>query len=217
MSKKQRKAIAFIVFLCVLFFVVGGIFAASGVFPLQIYALISGLAGSLASTLGLLAFLSPRLTADDVRGVEAQLIEQLSEATSSLNAYENKIQKSKEEIDQLERLRKDIEVVVRQTSLKFYLEEKIKTLSDEIEEKIEENNHILNLLHAYQETKEKLNQIDGEIAGSPHAELVLNIIGKIEQKDLRLVVNIGKNTSIDLTPIAQIVDVYVHILRRILH
>lgn len=208
-------AIAVVVFLCVLFFVVGGILAASGVFPLQIYALVCGVAGSIASILGLLAFLSPRLTADDVRGVEAQLIEQLSEATSSLNAYEHKIQKSKEEIDQLEQIRKDIEVVVRQTSLKFYLEEKIKRISDEIEEKVEENSHILNLLHAYQEAKEKLTQIDGEIASSAHAELVLNIIGKIDQKDLRLIVNIGKS-SIDLTPIAKILEMYANIFRYIL-
>jgi len=98
----------------ILFFLIGGVLTWFGVISVINYAFAAGIIGSIASSIGLLSFASPRLTSSDLLNVEGELVEKLSTSIQSVREYENKISKNKEEIEKIERERREIELLVRQ-------------------------------------------------------------------------------------------------------
>jgi hypothetical protein len=69
-----KTAIRIAVVLSVIVFTIGAFAAWRGWIDANTYIVISGIAGSLASVLGLVALSTPRLTTKDVREVEADLV-----------------------------------------------------------------------------------------------------------------------------------------------
>ena len=194
------KAISVILVVCAaLFFAGGGIATWQGLFDVQTYALVGGILGSLASVIGLLAFASPRLTDDDVLSVESQLVQRLADATTSLNEYESRISENKEELEKLKRDRLEIELLVRQASTKVFLEEKLKRLSSEIEDRVLSDSVLADWLQEYEQSKQSVIKIDGEIAASGRADLISEIVGEIGPSRKRLYVEVG-GIKVDVSP-----------------
>lgn len=189
-----------LVFGAVLFFAGGGIAAWQGFLEVNTYALIGGIVGSLASTIGLLAFASPRITDRDMLSVESKLVQRLAETTASLNEYEGKISENKEELEQLKRDRLEIELLVRQASVKVFLEEKLRRLSEEIEERVSADRILFDWLVEYERTKDGAAEIDAKIAVSERAELIREVIGEFEPSQRKLYVHIG-GARVDVSPI----------------
>lgn len=200
------KALAIILVVsAILFFAGGGIATWQGVLNVNTYALIGGIVGSVASTIGLLAFASPRLTDSDVLSVESKLVQRLAETTASLNEYEGKISENKEELEQLQRDRLEIELLVRQASVKVFLEEKLRRLSDEIEERVGADKTLLNWLTEYERTKASVTEIDAKITESERAELIREVIGQFEQSQRKLYLNFG-GARIDVSPALRLTE-----------
>ena len=192
-----------VVFAAILFFIGGGIAVWQGILGVATYALIGGIVGSIASTIGLLAFASPRLTEKDVLSVESQLVQRLADATTSLNEYEAKISENKEELQQLQRDRLEVELLVRQASVKVFLEEKLKRLADEIEGRVISDATLTDWLVEYEKSIVKVKEIDGQIANSSRADLIREVIGDLQPSDKKLFVEV-MGVKVDVSPILRL-------------
>jgi hypothetical protein len=200
----MTKALSiFVVFAAILFFIGGGIAVWQGVLGVATYALVGGIVGSIASTIGLLAFASPRLTEKDVLSVESQLVQRLADATTSLNEYETKISENKEELQQLQRDRLEVELLVRQASVKVFLEEKLKRLAEEIEERVISDTTLTDWLIEHEKSIEKVKEIDGQIASSNRADLIREVIGDLQPSDKKLFVEV-LGVKVDVSPILRL-------------
>lgn len=198
------KAISILVVTAAIaFFLIGGLVTWQGGLDIVTYATVGGIVGSVASTLGLLAFASPRLSDRDVLSVESQLVQRLADATTSLNDYESRISENKEELQKLERDRLEIELLVRQASIKVFLEEKMKRLSDEIEDRVFSDDTLTNWLVEYQKTKMNIAEIDGQISESERAELIQEVIGDIQPATRKMFVEIG-GRKVDVSPVLRV-------------
>lgn len=200
----MKKAISIIVvFAAILFFVGGGIAVWQGLLNVTTYALVGGIVGSIASTIGLLAFASPRLTENDVLSVESQLVQRLADATTSLKDYEEKISENKEELQKLQRDRLEVEILVRQASVKVFLEEKLKRLAEEIEERVLTDVTLTEWLIEYEKSKERVAEIDGQIATSERADLIGEVIGDLQPSKRKLFVDVF-GMGVEVSPILRL-------------
>jgi len=189
-----------IVFAAIIFFVVGGGLAFYEIISINTYALFGGIVGSIASTIGLLAFASPRLTAKDVLSVESQLVQRLADATTSLNDYEARISANKDKLEQIQRDRLEIEILVRQASVKVFLEEKLRRLSVEVDNRVGADTTLVEWISEYERTKINVSEIDGEITKSSRAELIKEIVGDFDSKEKKLFIHIG-GFRLDASPV----------------
>ena len=124
------------VVLLALVFIVGGFAAWRGWMDANTYIVLSGIFGSLASIVGLIALAGQRLTAQDVQGVEAELVQNLADTMKSVKEYEERVSVNREEINRLEQERWEIELIVRQASLKIFMEERLRNLAAEVEKRV---------------------------------------------------------------------------------
>ncbi|OCW59277.1 hypothetical protein AWJ14_09525 [Hoeflea olei] len=131
--------------------------------------------------------------------VESKLVQRLAETTASLKEYEGKISENKEEIEQLHRDRLEIELLVRQASVKVFLEEKLRRLSDEIEERVGADKTLFDWLIEYEQTKASVAEIDAKITESDRAELIREVVGQFEQSQRKLYLNVGV-VRLDVSP-----------------
>jgi hypothetical protein len=123
------------VLLFTLFLAVGGFCAWRGLLDAATYIILAGLIGSIASVISLIGLGSPRLTTQDVRDVEADLLKDLSDTMQSVKAYEAKASADRLEIDRLAQERAEIELLVRQASLKAFMEERLRYIALELDKK----------------------------------------------------------------------------------
>ena len=187
----------------VAFFVGGGIATWQGALDVHTYALIGGIVGSVASSIGLIAFALPRLTDKDMMSLESQLVQRLAETTASLNDYESRLSDNKEELEQLQRDRLEIELLVRQASIKVFLEEKMRRLTEEIEDHVASDKTLVTWLAEYQKTRKSIGEIEGKITESDRAELIREVIGELAPSRRKVFVHIG-GQPVDVSPVLRV-------------
>jgi hypothetical protein len=81
--------------------------------------MISCIVGSAASVSGLIALGAPRLSATDVKDVQADIFKGLASTMQSVGNAETRAIVGREQINRIEQERRELELLVRQTSLKF--------------------------------------------------------------------------------------------------
>jgi hypothetical protein len=161
-----------------LFFAVGGFLAWRGSFDTSTYIALTGLVGSVASVIGLIALASPRLTTKDIREVDADLVKGLSATMQSVRDYESRASASRQEIDRLAQQRAEIELLVRQASLKAFTEERLRYIALELEKRIGSDVTLSGLLDEYKAARDRVTEIDGVIERSERADLVYEVLSK---------------------------------------
>jgi ROS/MUCR transcriptional regulator protein len=87
-STRPDTVVRISVLVVALFFAVGGFLAWRGSLDSTTYIVLTGVIGSIASIVGLIALASPRLTAKDIRDVEADLAKELSTTMQEVRDYE---------------------------------------------------------------------------------------------------------------------------------
>lgn len=206
----------FVTFLAILF-VFGAIAAWNDWVAVNTYIVFTGIVGSLASIFGLVALGAPRLTAKDVRDVEADLFKKLSETAESVKKYEEQLKAGKDEMNKIAQERAELELLVRRAALKAFSEERLRYISIEVERRIESDITLSSLLDEYSATKERAAVISEELVKSQKAELLEEILSEFRGSSLsstnkRFFINIFGN-KVDLVPIVlsvgRMADVYV--------
>jgi hypothetical protein len=163
-----------------LFFAVGGFFAWQGVFDSKAYIIITGIVGSLASIISLVTLANSRLTTGDVRSVEAELFQTLADQVKSAKEYDEKIAANREELTRLEHERVEIELLVRQASLKIFMEERLRHIALDVSERIKSDKILINLIKDYHDAEARVRLIDGEIERSPEADRIKEILEQLK-------------------------------------
>lgn len=202
--------VRFSIVLLAFFFCLGGLAAWWGWLETATYALVTGVTGSIASVIGLIALNAPRLTAKDVRDVEADLIRGLSDTMVSVKQYEERAAVGRQEIDRLAQERAEIELLVRQAALKVFLEERLRHIRVEIEKRLDGDETLCLLLSEYASATERVIDVGGEIERSSRADLVNEIVrqtGNGAQDASRrpiMITLMGKR--IDISPVISVLD-----------
>jgi hypothetical protein len=207
----MKVAITIIFIAASLFFVVGGAAAYAGWLSAQTYIVATGIVGGIASVVSLLALLAKPFTTKDIRTVEAGLLRELSDAVKAANEYEQRISSNKAEIGRLERERKEIEVLVRQTSLKVFLEERLKNIAHEIERKVSADPVLPSLIESYEEALLQVKEIDGLIEKSGKADLIATILENVPHRRADVYIKLG-NISVNATLMQRVMDQIVKML-----
>jgi hypothetical protein len=219
----MKAVVRVTVLLFALYFAVGGFCAWRGWLDANAYIILTGLIGSIASVIGLIALASPRLTAKDVRDVEADLFKELSDTIQSVKNYEAQALAGRKEIDRLAQERAEIELLVRQASLKAFMEERLGYIALEIEKQINSNSTLILLLNEYTSALDRVTEINGTIERSERADLIQRVLTDIDprlrkERAPTLLVGIGNN-KIDIGPtlsmVANVGRLYFDIIRRL--
>jgi hypothetical protein len=191
------------VLLTALFLAVGGFCAWRGWLDTNTYIVLAGLIGSVASVIGLIGLAAPRITAQDVRDVEADLLKDLSDTIRSVRDYEAKASASRMEIDRLAQERAEIVLLVRQASLKAFMEERLRYIALELDKKIDADITLKELLSEYKLSLDRVSEINANIERSERADLIQRVLADIHpgsrEKAPKILIRIAGNT-IDIGP-----------------
>lgn len=196
--------------LLALLFCLGGLAAWLGWLNTTTYALVTGVAGSIASVIGLVALCTPRLTANDVRDVEADLVRGLADTMASVKQYEERAALGRQEIDNLAQERAEIELLVRQAALKVFLEERLRHIRLEVEKRVDGDATLSSLLSEYDSARERAADVGGEIQRSSRADLVNEIVrqtGNDTRAAPRRPITVTlMGRRIDISPVISVLD-----------
>ncbi|MFC7051397.1 hypothetical protein ACFQI3_01695 [Hansschlegelia quercus] len=190
---------------CVILFAVGAFAAWQGSLPANTYIIITGIIGSTASVIGLVALFTSKISSTDVREIDAELFKNLAETAQAVKDYEKKAIAGREEIDRLAAERADIELLVRQASLKAFIEERLRYTAIELDRKVQSDEVLSNLLNDYDDLKFRLKALDGVIERSERADHLQSILRDIERnfgptRSRKLIIAIA-GQQVDLFPI----------------
>jgi hypothetical protein len=179
----MRRAIHFIILLVALFFAFGALLAWRGTLETATYILVTGVIGSVASVIGLIALSTPRLTTKDLRGVETELFNTVAEQLKAAKDSEEKLATNKEELSKLQRERSEIELLVRQASLKVFYEERLRNIAAELENRLTRDEMLTRLFDEYNEVLERVQELNATISQSPRADLINAILGDVRKNE----------------------------------
>ena len=181
-----------------MYFAFGGIAVWLGKLTVESYALFGGLAGSVASILGLVSLSRPALTQSDIENVEIDVLRKLTETSSQLKDIEQKrlaeMQKlesarvvTQEQMEQLSQQKKEMEFLVRQASLVLLLQEQRRMRVDQIEQELAKSPELREHLESLDSVTRKLTALQEEIDVSPHVELLQSVIRSSQRNDNTIV------------------------------
>ena len=99
---KLRATVATLILVCLLYFIIGGLLALIGWFPVEKYVFTGGVVGGIASVLGLISLARPVLNQRDLDNVTSDSLRSLAETSDKIKELEEARAVTKEEIDTLE-------------------------------------------------------------------------------------------------------------------
>jgi hypothetical protein len=171
----MRTVVRLLILILSLFFAVGAVLAWRGILETNTYIVVTGLVGSVASVIGLVTLGSPRLTTKDLRSVETELFNTVAEQLKAAKESEEKLATNKQELSKLERERAEVELLVRQASLKVFMEERLRNIAAEIEKRLTADGTLSRLFDEHVEALGRVRELNGTIAQSPRADLINQI------------------------------------------
>jgi hypothetical protein len=180
---RMLAALRVIFILIALFFAVGAVLTWRGEFDSATYIAVTGVVGSIASVIGLVALGAPRLTATDVRRVEADLFKTIAEQARAAKEYDEKLVSNRQELTKLEKERAEIELLVRQASLKVFLEEQLRYIATEIDKRLEGDITLNDLIGKYGIARKRVEEINGQIERSDKADTIQQILQDVRSTD----------------------------------
>jgi hypothetical protein len=201
------------VLLALAVFLAGGAAAWKGYLDISVYALLTGILGSVASVVGLISLASKRLTSSDIREVETDLLADLANTSRQLKEYEEKLAKNVEEVSRIELRRAEIEVLVRKAGAKIFMEEQLRRTVEEIENCVLEYPKLHDMLQSYGRYKDNIAQLDGEIVKSPNAELIISIAEEVMSRGRRYYIHL-MGAKIEVSPLVGALDMVAKIIAK---
>lgn len=186
----MKKIIITLILLCILYFVGGFIAVKLSWIDNSTYNQFASIAGGLASILGLLSFVMPKLSTNDIKSVELDALKRLTKTAEDIQNREVLLNQTESDIKRLELQKKEMEFLVRKASLSLFMKEQFESKSKRIVELIESNQELKQLLLDSGDLKTKIVELEIEINLSDNAELLREII-----KDSRNLTDIQLITS----------------------
>lgn len=118
-----RKLMVILFPVCILYFIFGAILLWNNILLLETYLGGAGIVGGVASVLGMLSFLRPALTRSDIQNIETDSLIKLAEVSSEIKKLEEERSKTATAINDLEKQKKEMDLLVRKASMVLLLKE----------------------------------------------------------------------------------------------
>lgn len=172
----MKKITGSFIVLVVLFFIVGYILVILGKLEQTVYNQIATIAGGLASTVGLLAFVLPTLKNSDIKSIELNTLKSLAKTAEEIQKKEAELYIKQNDITQLELQKQELEFLVKKASLNLFFKEQLERYYETLDKQISYNKEITRTINEIKELEYKISELDIEIDKSPNTEYILQII-----------------------------------------
>ncbi len=172
----MRKLFAFIIVICLLYFLGGYIAVRFGIVAKDDYFACAGIVGGLASVAGLLALTRPAITQSDVQAIEVSALKSMTRTAEELKSLQTARSKTQQEIGGLTEKKKEMELLVRKASLALFLKEQYAYHEREILEEIGKSNHLRIALEKATDASQKLSALNEEIEADPNVRQLQEVI-----------------------------------------
>ncbi len=186
----MRTATILFVTLSILYLIGGGVSAFIGKLDTQFYYNSFAIIAGLASILGLIAFVIPKLSKKDIEEVGIEYFKNVVEASDELKKRETeliskeKALSSKErELKELEIKKQEMELLVKKASMNLFLKDQFERKTNRVKEIIDENNELKKSVEELAKLQTRLIALDEEIASDPNVDILNEIITKQSQKE----------------------------------
>ncbi len=210
----MRLIILILLPICILYFIVGAFLVwVLGVLDQQTYLQGAGIAGTLASVLGLLSFIRPVLTQSDIDNIEVSSLQKLGEVSADIKRLEEARSNTASQIIDLETQKKEMELLVRKASMSLFLKEQQKNYMKNILDLLSKEPKLMESIHELEVVEKKLTVLEEEIERDANVDSLRRIIHEARTTRSRL------DTAIDDAPPATrifllIIKTYVDLFSR---
>lgn len=193
----KRKIIFSLITLCLIYFVVGFVAVQFSWISSNTYNSYTTLVGGIATLCGLYAFTLPKLTTQDIKGIQIDSFKELAQTADELIRKENELNLKQTELTRLDQQKKEMEFLVRKASLSLFLQDQIERNEKQIHQLLskKENEEIVALLDQVFKSKKQLDVLNEEIELSDQVELLNEIINKSrhQHNDIELITLLPSN------------------------
>ena len=138
--------------------------------------------GGLASVAGLIALTRPSITRSDVEAIEIDTLRSMAETARQLKDLESARAKTREELDDLEVKKKEMELLVKKASLALFLREQYVHHERQVVEEIARNPRLREDLEKAIESAQKLAALNVEIETNPNVQQLKGIIASASRR-----------------------------------
>ena len=185
----MRTATIIFVTLSILYLIGGGIAVIMSKIEAQFYYNSFAIIAGLASILGLIAFIIPKLNKKDIEevGIEyfknvVEASEELKKRENELNSKEQALSTKEKELKELEIKKQEMELLVKKASMNLFLKDQYERRSNRVKEILEENSELKRSVDELVKLKERLKVLEEEISSDPNVDILNEIITKQTQK-----------------------------------
>lgn len=193
----KRKIIFSVITLSLIYFAVGFVAAQFGWISSNTYNSYTTLVGGIATLCGLYAFTLPKLTTQDIKGIQIDSFKELAQTADELIRKENEINLKQTELTRLDQQKKEMEFLVRKASLSLFLQDQIERNEKQIHQLLskKENEELVALLDQVFKSKKQLDVLNEEIELSDQVELLNEIINnsRHQHNDIELIALLPSN------------------------
>jgi hypothetical protein len=167
---RLRRLFQLLIALCIAYFAIGWIAFHFGWLTRDSYLLYAGFVGSFASVVGLVSLARPSISRSDLEGIEAKNWEAIAESSKRLEDIAAASAKNKQELNNLELKRQEMELMFRKASLRIFLSEQTAHHERVVLEELGRNPRLAQSLSEFTDASSKLRALEQEIAASPHID-----------------------------------------------
>lgn len=137
--------------------------------------------GGLASVVGLLSFVRPRITRTDIQELEVESLKKISRAAEELEKYKSERNAAEQELARLALQKEEMEFLVKKASLSLFLKDQLKAVHRGIAAILDDNKELARLISEYDQLVEKLVALGEEIERDKNVELLREVLKSATQ------------------------------------
>ncbi|MBA8328782.1 hypothetical protein HVX13_14610 [Citrobacter freundii] len=172
----MRRFCTVLVLLSMAYFIIGGLFAYLNKLELTIYLNGMAIVGFVMTIVCIYSLSKPAITQSDLEQLEATSLESITKTISELKSLKTNKNSTQEEILDLEKKRKEMELLVKKASMALFFREQLNYHERRILSEIKGSETLNHSLSEIKEIKGKLKALDEEIACDPEVEFLRSIL-----------------------------------------
>lgn len=172
----MRRFCTVLVFLSMAYFIIGGFFCYLNKFELPVYLNGMAIVGFVMTIVCIYSLSKPVITQSDLEQLEASSLESITKTVVELKSLQTNKNSTQEEIIDLERKRKEMELLIKKASMALFFREQLNYHERRILSEINGSESLSHSLSEIKEIKIKLSALDEEIACDPEVEFLHSIL-----------------------------------------
>ena len=172
----MRKIYFIIIVFCTVYFLFGLIAGVFGWMSWNTFFSYAGLVGVIASVAGLLSFVRPALSTTDLQELDIRSLRSIVDRSEELQTLNREKAKTKDELENLDLQKKEMELLVRKASLGLFLKEELAHRERRILEKVKADAALSESLEDVKTISEKISALNEQVESDPNVSLLKEIM-----------------------------------------